>query len=228
MKCVSGTFNGTGAAVRISLGFVPDWVYIRALEASTLDTLRWSKNMRAADCDNGVHQYVGSTYIQPAALTAGQGIEQYFGGDKLTAAMQAVTTYGGVIAYLGWDHKDYKAVDVAAGSDAISAWTLDTAGNRTGHFNNDVVGTYIGEGSKIVIAGREYLIEALTATEGSGDDEVTLHQAVLAGTVDRITGMYSMAAIPVGDVTPAGFKLNMTSGINAAGEIQYFEAGQYD
>jgi hypothetical protein len=227
-KIVSGTFNGTGLASYICLGFVPDWVRIRGLESSTLATLRWSKNFRAADCDNGVEEHVGSTYIQPAAATAGTAIEPYFGGDKLTSTTQPTLTYGGQIYYLGWDLKDYRGTDIAAGSDAIGTWTLDTSGNRTGHFNNDVVGTYIGEGSRITIDGRDYLIEALTAGQGIAANEVTLNYAVATGDVERISGMYDLAAIPVGNVTPAGFKLNMTTPVNATGEMQWFEAGLYD
>jgi hypothetical protein len=149
--------------------------------------------------------------------------------------MAGVTTYGEGV-YLKWDDYDYryyngnKPLGDAVAEDIIS-WTLDTSANRTGHFNEDVTGTYIGEGSKIIIDSpglgpREYTILALTATQGEAADEVTLNYAVPSGPVRYISGMYSMKPMIAGEVTPAGFLLSMAT-VNANGNICAFTAGTF-
>ncbi len=231
MRVVSGTFNGTGAAVYICIGFVPDWVRLVAVSDTECAHAWWSKHMRASNMVEG--QMWHGTGQAPADYAAGEGISPYYGGDLLTSANQTSVTYGEGV-YLGWDDFDYRKSQNAvinagdAVSDDITTWTLDTSGNRTGHFNEDVVGTYIGAGSRIKIDGQWYVIESLTAGQGEAADEVTLNYAAASGTVECITGKYSMKPIAIGKTTPAGFKVSATADVNVNDEIQFFEAGTYD
>ncbi len=233
-KIVAGKFNGTGAALFVACGFVPDRVELRNLEDADEAWVVWTKQMmQSADMVQGI-RYVGSGgATQQSPLTSG-GIEPHFGGVALTAAVQTSTTYGEGV-YLQPDNADYRYVtgEAPAGGlgdaigSAIDTWTLTTSGSQTGKFNADVTGTYIGEGSKIIIAGREYSILALTAGEGIADDEVTLNQDAPSGPVEFIGGKNSTIPVPVGNVSSAGFKLNATDVINVNDELCEYMAVQY-
>lgn len=222
-KIVSGVVNGTGATLYVCVGFMPDKVVFRNVEATTCLVAKWSRHSRSAEQVAGVLETQGVS----AALAVGAGIAPYRGGDAMTAAIQAVLAYGGAATYQKLSQKDYRGLDIASGGSTIDTWTLDTSGNRTGHFNEDVVGTYIGEGSIIVIDDKEYIIEAVSAAAGEGDDEVTLNEAAASGTIKRIGGMYDVIPIPLGDVSPAGFSVKSNT-LNGSGELCMFEATQYD
>lgn len=224
-KIVSGIFNGTGAALYACIGFVPDWVKLYNLEDADEAWFVWNRHMaRCADNIQGI-QFVGSTGATQQAGQTTAGIEPYYGGDEMTTTNQTSVTYGEGV-YLGFDNADYKETDAVTVD--IDTWTLDTAGNRTGHFNGDITGTYVGEGSEIVINGKMYTIVALTAGQGVSADEVTLNQAAPSGPVTFIGGKYGLKPIAIGKVAPAGFKLNATSVINVNDESVMFEAGTYD
>lgn len=225
MKTVAGTFNGTGAAVYICCGFIPDKVLVRNVEATDGFWAEWSRKYRSSEqIDGGM--FGTAAGITLTVQTAGQGIQPYEGGDTLTTTNQTSVTYGEGV-YLAFDRKDYKGVDITANSDAINAWTLGNSSNRTGNFNNDVTGTYIGEGSEIKIDGKWYVITALTAGQGISANEVTLSRAAPSGVVESITGMYDLAPLAVGKVTPAGFIVNNTT-LNVNDNTMYFEASLYD
>lgn len=233
MYCEHGTFNGTGAAIYLCLGFIPDELYIFAGEDSDMAEARWFRDVGCTEVVDGVTFTTGTTYRQIAALTAGTGIQPYEGGDTLTAALQTSTTYGEGV-YLGWDLVDYKADTTYGSATALSSWTLDTSANRTGHFNADTVstGNRIGEGSRIIIKQndgvvKEAIIEALTAGQGVAADEVTLSRAISTGTIQYIGGMYRTAPLAVGKITPAGVKVNNTTLINVNDEINFFRALKY-
>lgn len=240
VKAVRGHFNGTGAAVYLCLGFVPDMFQAWNLESATVETIQWMRNM-AADtltCE-GLERPKGGGAVLDYAF--GQGIAPYYGGDLMTTTNQTSVTYGEGI-YLEFDHTDYRYfTNSAAGitGDAattdITTWTLDTAATPTGHFNGDVTGTYIGEGSIIRIrpsspgSGQhvyEAHILALTAGQGVSADEVTLSQAVPSGTVEYIGGKYTMKPIAIGKVTPAGVKISETT-VNANDGMVAFVAWQF-
>ena len=225
---IGGHFNGTGADVYICVGFVPDFVHILNLEGTIELSLRWNKMMMgAAEVVEGFDIQTAS----PTALTKGNGIMPYYGGEALTAAKQTSVTYGEGI-YLkrdDWDYRHYSG-NVSPGDAVavdIDTWTLDTTANYTGHFNEDVNGDYIGEGSRICIDGKWYTIVALTATQGEGDDEVTLSNTVPSGDVLAITGKSGYKPIPVGDTTPAGFLISNNT-INVNDALIAFECGMYD
>ena len=232
-KLVSGTFNGTGAAVYICLGFVPDMVHLYAVEDAEGARVRWSKHYRAAESNNGVLDHGGAQ--STALYTAGTGIEPYEGGDMMTATNQTSVAYGEGV-YLKFDTiGDYKA-NLSYGFDAVvDTWTLGSSANRTGNFNADTLSsTRIGEGSLILIEEKSTMrqkwaiIEAVTAGQGIAANEVTLSRSIGTGKVLFVGGMYSMIPVPIGEVTAAGFKLNATADINVNDEIQAVEASLFD
>jgi len=225
---IGGHFNGTGADVFICVGFVPDFVNIMNLEGTVELKIQWNKMMMgAAEVVEGI-----DTQIEvPTALTKGNGIMPYYGGETLTEAMQTSTGYGEGV-YLkrdDWDYRHYSG-NVNPGDAVavdIDTWTLDTTADYTGHFNEDVNGDYIGEGSRICIDGKWYTIVALTAAQGEAADEVTLSNTVPSGNVLSISGKSGYKPIPVGQMTPAGFSIsNATINVNDA--LISFECGTYD
>jgi len=221
-KKVSGVFNGTGATLYVCCGFIPDKVIVRNTEATTCLVAKWSRNSRSKLQIAGVLETQGVS----AALAIGAGIAPYRGGEMLTLDMQsAANLVYGEGAYIGFDRKDYKGLDIAAGAPAIDAWTLVTG--VTGKFNGDVVGTYIGEGSPICIDGKWYVIQAALSNTGGEGVEVELNEAAPSGMVQQINGMYDLAPLALGVMTPAGFSIKSNT-LNGNGQIMYFEAEQYD
>lgn len=231
MRRIGGVFNGTGADVYLCIGFVPDWVRVWNLEGTQRILLEWNINMmRAKEVVEGIQLTAADQTA--AALTIGTGLLPYFGGVTLSSTLAGTTTYGEGV-YLKWDHNDYRKL--AANSpnglgDAstvdIDRWTLDTAAANTGHFNAGVAETYIGEGSKIIIDGRQYSIVALT-TDGSDDDEVELSHSVKSGEIQFISGMYDFKPMVAGEVTGEGFLISNTT-VNVNDALCAFEAGKYD
>jgi len=237
-KLVSGLFNGTGAANYVCIGFVPDFVKVIAVGDTAGANLEWNRNMRLAAEIEGILDTNGATALAPEVITA--GISPYYGGDLMTSTNQTSLANGEGV-YLWRDSRDYRASSSAlvgagdaVGGDPIAKFTMDTVANRTGHFNADVVGTYIGAGSKIVIGGREFIITVLTAGNGISADEVTISAplssapAVQAGVIGYISNKFDYAPVPIGKLTPAGFKLSMTTVVNVNDELQMFVAGTYD
>jgi len=233
---VAGTFNGTGAAVYLCLGFIPDFVTLYNLENAEDYRIKWSKHMRTAEYDQGV-LFSGdddqAMDVTPLTSSSNNGIEPYEGGDLLTSSNQTSTTYGEGV-YLGWDGQDGTTTDYrteGTGAD-IDTWTLGNSTNRTGNWNDVCNTTYIGEGSRIMIGDpvkndkRWYNILALTSN-GEAANEVTLDRAAPSGTIYCITGMYDLAPIATGKLTPAGILVNDTT-LNVDGEYCMFEAGVYD
>lgn len=224
-KMISGTFNGTGAALYLCIGFIPDFVDIYAAEDAELAHAHWNKGFTAAESVEGFIDHGGA---QATVLyTAGTGIRPYYGRELMTSTIQTSTTYGSGV-YLVKDNRDYRSVDLASGDVTVDTWTLDTSGSRSGHFNEDVAGTYIGEGSKIKIDNRWYVIESVTGGTGEASDEVVLNYAAPSGEVQFITGMYDYVPLALNKVSPEGFYLAATTEINVSGQINMFVAGTYD
>lgn len=231
---IGGTLNGTGATVYLCIGFLPDWVDIFNYETSNDYQIHWDRNMlRTTEFVSGIQTHTGTTYRQTTALTKGTGILPYFGGTVLDTTTAGTTTYAEGV-YLKPDNHDYRylTADSPHGvGDAISltidTWTLGSATNFTGNFNADVTGTYIGEGSQIIIDGRQYTIVALTAGQGISANEVTLSSAVNSGAVQYIGGMYSTKPMVSGEVTKDGFSITNTT-VNVNNALIGFQAGTWD
>jgi hypothetical protein len=229
-KIVAGTFNGTGAALYLGIGFVPDWVKVYNLEDADLAMVEWNRHCRSIEqeegrliqaiADNGT---TGTKNI--AALVQGAGIAPYLGGDKMTAASTA---------YLVKDDRDFSKNPAGGGTGIIDTWTLGSSSNKTGNFNKGVDTTYVGEGSVVIIregVSNGKIYEArMTALTNDGDaaNEVELSLAIGSGTVLAIKGAFDYRGAASGVIVPAGFAINATTVINVSGELCFFEAGQYD
>ena len=234
---VGGIFNGTGADVYLCIGFAPDWVHLWNPEATTPIEIVWSINMnRTGDVVDGFQFDWNSTFGSSDAeqLTKGNGIARYYGGTTLNSTTAGTTTYAEGV-FLKPDNRDYRFTNADspfgigdAAEATIDTWTLDNATNFTGNFGTTgaVTGTYIGEGSPIIIDGRLYHIVALTADGGDAND-VTLTHNVPSGEIQYIGGMYSMRPMIAGEVTKDGFLISNTT-LNVDDDIVIFEAGKYD
>ncbi|MEN6533393.1 MAG: hypothetical protein ABFD89_07000, partial [Bryobacteraceae bacterium] len=209
MKKVSGLFVGTGAALTVAIGFIPDIVKVVNLTSATLESITWSKRMALAAVLGGLKQVSAGTISK---LAYGAGISAYRGGVALTADSTSV-----LVADPAIDKRD------AGTLGTVNGWVLGSAANRTGNFNHGVNTTYVGAGSKVCIldgAGRAkwYDIVAIT-NDGDAANEVTLSEAAPSGKVEALYGMYDFIGAKAGIVTPAGFTIDEATDINAAGEV---------
>jgi len=237
MLKIGGHFNGTGAAVWICCGFVPDAVRLMNTDLSTWAEVYWDKTIRSgSDSPEGYSVAAEDTVL--AQLTLGTGIQPYLGGDTLVSGSGTLgvgtTTYGEGV-YLKEDIYDYryqngggKLYGDGENTDIVD-WTLDAAATYAGHFNDDVVGTYIGKGSPIVIdaGGRQYstFVVSVTAATGSGASSVVLAYPVPAGKVRFIGGKFGYKPMIAGEITPAGFKCSYAFTDN---DIISFTAEKWD
>lgn len=233
-RFVAGTFNGTGATVYLCIGFSPDWVHVRNLQGTQIIEAYWNRNMqRASETVEGLQNTGAGSAV--AALTKGTGIRTIFGGTTLATADVGTTTYGSAAAvYLKPFNFDcrFNSTDSPhsyydAATATLDTWTLGSSTNYTGKFNGNVTGTYIGEGSEIMIDGRRYTIVALTAGAGATANDVTLSHSVNSGAIQYIGGKYSTIPMIAGEVTMDGFVLTNTT-INVDSYQCAFEAGTWD
>lgn len=225
MKKIGGRFHGTGAALYVCIGFVPDWIRMWNVETATPAWLEWNRHMAQVLCNEGIVRDTDGGAL--ADLAQGEGIQTFYGGTVMNSTNQPSVTYGNAsVDYVIQDKKDYRFMADDAVTADIDTWTLDSG--YAGHFNSDVTGTYIAAGSEIVIDGNLYHIMVLTAAQGSAASEVTLsHTGVASGDVQYIGGRYGFKPIPIGDTAPAGFVTRETT-VNESGMIVAFEAGLYD
>ena len=224
MNILQGHFNGTGAACVLQLGAIPYQIKFWGLEGATPDTVIWDRTMiHDLLTPEGIMRPTGGGAVVDYALS--EGVRPYFGGETLDSSNQTSVTYGEGV-YLERDDKDYRYyTNAAAGivgdaeNTTITTWTLDTAASNSGHFNDDVVGTYIGAGSIIIIQetdvpNRQYFpvaINTLSAAAGSIADSVVLSYPVPSGRVTFIGGMNGYSPSPLGTITKPGMKINLTS-----------------
>lgn len=218
-KIVHGTFNGTGAALYIGIGFIPDWVKIYNLEDADVAMLEWNINMmRSLEMSSGRLNYTAAGLVGDPRTVSDLGVVPYEGGEAIAAASTA---------YLKPIEDKYRNQKFNQSTGlAITAWTLDTSANRTGHVNAGLDTTYVGEGSLIQIDGKWYGVHAIT-NDGDATDELTLSRAAASGVVGFVSPMYDYIGCVAGDITKAGFGLTATDVINVSGELCCFEAGMY-
>lgn len=220
MKVISGSFNGTGSALTICTGFIPDWVKLINSEKSTCPWIYWSNRMRSLACEEGILYTPGSA---AADLLQGDGVAVYFGGVLLSAASTSILVID--------PKKDKRDANTSAA--AINAWTLNTVGDKTGHFNAAVNSTYVGVGSRIAIkeTGSDNVEWAfITVSDGTGtaNDSIELNRTIASGDIVALYGMYDYIGGAAGITTPQGFVINHTGDVNTSGEMAMFEAGVYD
>ena len=220
MKVISGSFNGTGSALTICTGFVPDWVKLINSEKDTCPWIYWSNRMRSLACEEGI---LYTPNAAPADLVQGEGVAAYFGGVLLSSASTSILVID--------PKKDKRDANTAAA--AINAWVLDTAGNKTGHFNAAVNSTYVGVGSRIGIKTSgsndvEWAYITVSDGTGTGANSIEISRALPSGEVVALHNMYDYRGAAAGIMTPEGFVINHTGDVNTSGEMAMFEAGQYD
>jgi hypothetical protein len=219
---ISATFLQQNAAMYIGLGFLPDWVRIRALTTDTMIELEWSVNMRALACIEGfLRTGIVDTDMDIVDLAYGEGVAHYLGGDVITSGTTPSTT-----TYVSQDKAPDKR-SVNTGYDPIDTWTLDTIGNRTGHWNAECSTTYVGVGSRICVDGKWATVLALTSN-GESDDEVTLSLPLPSGNIEFLGPMYDLTTQVSGTVTKPGILVSDTTYLlDAATDTLLIEAGTY-
>ncbi len=218
LRQISGTFNGTGADLYVGLGFRPDWVKIMSLETTDEERQYWTRDMRSIEMFGGYSVDDDGT-ISP--VTIGAGIAEYLGGDVIAAASTV---------YLQKYSKDQRA---AGAGGVTSRWILDTPGSRTGHFNNPINTTYVGEGSIVQIGkeaapGRAEAVILAMSNDGDATDEVTLSKDLGSNEVLYISRMYDYWGVSANTVMSPGFFLDSTAAVNTSGDMLRFEAGTFD
>lgn len=223
MRLVSGTLNGTGAALWVGCGFQPDFVRLWNLESTNPFYAEWNANMRSAE-------QVGGYTIDnatPARFTESAGIQKYAGGDLISAASTAyLIPTADVLGQLDLSKKGPTITS------KVSTWTSDTPASRTGSVNAGVNTTYVGEGSIIRVfdpvtrTTYESKIMVLT-NDGDAANEIETSELVPSGEVSFIGPMYDYIGATAGTIMPAGFKIATTGNLNSSGELICFEAGQY-
>mgnify|MGYP000887242095 CR=1 FL=1 len=221
MNRITGTFKQQNAAVYIGLGFIPDWVQLKSLTTDTKILLDWSVNMRTLDANEGLLRTGDDDEaFDIADLGAGEGIKIYRGGDIITSATTPSTT-----TYLAKDSSPDKR---ASGTgDTINKWTLGSATNKTGNWNDVCNTSYVGVGSRICVDGKWATVTALTSN-GEQANEVTLNEALPSGTIQMLTGIYDFIAQASGTITKAGFLCaDKTYLLDSTTDYIMFEAGTY-
>jgi len=221
IKQESGTLNATGADLYVGIGFVPDWVEIMSLETTDEERQYWDRNMRSTEMLGGISIDDDGT-ISP--VTVGVGIAPYNGGDLITAASTV---------YIQRKRNDQRSSGTGG---VITSWVNDTPASFTGHFNNPVSTTYVGEGSIVKVGAGvsgNSVTAIITALSNDGDaaDEVTLYNvngsAVSSNQVLGITAMYDYWGVAANTVMSAGFFLDSTAAVNTSGDMVRFKAGTW-
>lgn len=218
-EIVAGTVNGTGSALRILLGFVPDWFWIWNLESNNEEIIRWDKNNRSQEMVEGLFSD-NSTTRSP--LTFGNGIAPYRAFGETFAALQT--------AYVVVDPKPDKR-DANTGNDVLDTWVSDTPGSRTGHWNAEANTASVGEGSKLTIkesVSQKIIEVAVTAMTSNGDqaDEVETSQVVQSGEIVALSGFADYVGLAARIPSTDGVLISETGALNVSGELLAFQAGR--
>jgi len=212
MQRITGIYRGLGTgAVKIALGFIPHEIHITRLgqAVATAFEVFWNADMlRAALARNGGLARSNATTWVGLADTA--GIKPYLGGDTVSTASLA-----------GQIHRDEVAAYRGNLKGTIGRWTLDTAANRTGHFDAGLATTYCGVGSRVVVVadsnGKTYEVNVAALTnDGDAANEVTLDQAVPSGRVVHVGGAWDFVPAPAGTILPAGIEITDVTYANVA------------
>ncbi len=94
MKMVSGTFKGTGAALVIACGFLPDYVKITNINGTDIEVLEWNRGcLDGADEIKGGVLRVAAEGTNDARQTAAAGISRYSGGETIGSSNTSKLIY---------------------------------------------------------------------------------------------------------------------------------------
>lgn len=220
-QLISGTFVDQAAAIYLGLGFIPDFFKLRNLSDTEDPTLEWNINMRTIlPLEGYAHTGDDDADMDIAPLAYGAGVTIYRGGTAITSSSTPSTS-----TYLARiDNPDKR--DAGTGDD-IDTWTLDTSGDRTGHWNDVCNTTYVGVGSRICVDGKWATVTELTGN-GEADDEVTLSEALKSGNINMLTNIYDWVTQASGTLTKAGVIISDTTYLlGGTTNMLMFEAGTY-
>ena len=236
MQLLQGHFLAIGATHYLCLGAIPYHIEFWGLEGATPDTVVWDRSMihDILTVEGIMRPTAGGAVVDYAF---GEGVAPYEGGDLMTTSNQTNVTYGSGI-YIMRDDKDYRyytnsaaGISGDASTETIDTWTLDTAATPSGHFNGDVVGTYISKGSLIRIQENaspnrvyEATITNTPSASGGVADEIYLSRAVPNGKVTFIGGHAGYKPVPIGNITQPGMRINLATTPFVSGEMVGFKA----
>lgn len=218
---VYGVIIGTGAAVTVGLGFVPDRVVVANVTGATLPVLSWARAMRAAGAGIGGHlAYRGNDdTAYRIGVAAAAGVAPFLSNATVADGTASYKVQANRVEAFAGDMR-------AKTGTSVDGWTLDTAGNRTGHFSAAIDTTYVGVGSEVCVNGVFARITAITST-GATADQVTLDTALPSGRIDKITYKSAFVTAPAGTIMPDGIVISDVTA-NVSGEVLLLEAEQYD
>jgi len=222
MQIVTGTFDGTGAAINVGIGFIPKRLKLWNVTETTLP-LSYAEWMR---------EFAG-------LADRAQGTSMAFlndgNGDALSYALGAgIAPYaGGVVGdntevYLIKDPHMNKCARGASDTE-INLYTKYSG--ATGSLNagfSTVAPNIVGIGSEIWIdsgtGAKQYYISTCTAP-GTTAGHITLNATVPTGTITYLGGRFTHVQCPPTHTMPAGFTINFTTGaINTDSEMIAFIA----
>jgi len=221
---VSGLFVGTGATLRLSLGFVPDRVVIRNITSANIEVIDWNRRMQSLAAIGGGVKAKEDTKVAYSKLASGAGIGVYRGGDVISGASTAYQLPAREVDGYQGDMRNKGTLGL------VDKWSLTNSGNRTGKFNAGVSTTHVGVGSVVTIKGKDYTIQAIT-NDGNENDEVTLSEAAPsteAGGVEMITFKHDFVSAPAGAVMLPGIVIAETADVNVLNELCFIEAETFD
>lgn len=219
MRVVRGSFQGTGAALYLGIGFIPKQFRMWNISDGTVlyQLHDWTKDMRRTIKGFDGHSMLGQADMadgNASDVASGSGVSIYRGGD----------VGNGTETYLIADPEPDKRAKGAGV--AIDTWTLGSSTNKTGNWNDVCSLTYpntCGVGSLIVIDGKEYTVYAITSN-GEQANEVTLDAAAPNGRIGFLGGLYTHVQCPATLTMPPGMYIPETAAFNVDGEMVIFEA----
>lgn len=214
-------FKGTGAALTLGLGFVPERLRISEIGGNAV--LEWDRNSMLSGKGGVLTKSTtegegnnATTTVDHEVLAASTGVVIYEGGEEIVTASAAKQIDSSALAAYQGDKKG-----------SVVYWTLQTPANRTGKFDAGVDTNNVGIGSVIAFDCGAGLVTARIVdltNDGDADNEVTLDKAVTSGRVVSISYPVDYADCPVGFKMPDGITINDTTGINVSGSIYSIEA----
>lgn len=200
MRILTGIYLGTGSAMKLGLGFIPDKVVIRG--AAGVTKFVWTKEQsRVATAAGGV-VWKNDAATQQVIKDFTAGIRVYNGGEVLAA------TDANILSHISLQDASTASAVNTDQKGSITKWTMDTAASGTGHFDAASGGTYAGVGSKVVLfvpeRRSEYTtyLRAQTSTWTTADHVTLDPDAPATAEVRYIGPQYDFLAHPINAGTP--------------------------
>lgn len=222
---IAFTVDATGADMYLCMGFIPDWVHIRNLDdATNMEELFWSRMLREPESVQGIVLKT-TTDVDKEAIAETLGVEPYYGGHVVTAAESAAETY-----FVPDPVPDKRSTGTGS---TIDTWTLGSAANRTGNFNDvaDITGSVtrspVGIGSRMNVDGRWYTIMVLSSNGEAANEVEVAEAAPPSGSILYLSGRFDFVSADANQITRQGIKLDANHALNTDADTLFVEAGRY-